>query len=55
MTGVYESDSIKISVTELARTSVFKYLGSATASGGGLTVEVNARLNVDRSKGCSQR
>uniref|UniRef100_A0A8L8KDJ5 G_PROTEIN_RECEP_F2_3 domain-containing protein n=1 Tax=Heligmosomoides polygyrus TaxID=6339 RepID=A0A8L8KDJ5_HELPZ len=41
-TDVNESCSIKINGTELARTSVFKYLGSAVASDDGLMVEVNS-------------
>ncbi|VDO84713.1 unnamed protein product [Heligmosomoides polygyrus] len=41
-TDVNESGSIRINGTELARTSVFKYLGSAIASDGGLMVEVNS-------------
>ncbi|VDO87416.1 unnamed protein product [Heligmosomoides polygyrus] len=42
-TDVNESGSIKINGTELARTSVFKYLGSAIASYSGLVVDVNSR------------
>ncbi|VDP08791.1 unnamed protein product [Heligmosomoides polygyrus] len=45
-TDVNESGSIKIDDTVLARTSVFKYLGSAIASGGGLMVEVNSRVSA---------
>uniref|UniRef100_A0A183FPM7 Reverse transcriptase domain-containing protein n=1 Tax=Heligmosomoides polygyrus TaxID=6339 RepID=A0A183FPM7_HELPZ len=44
-TDVSESSSIKINGTELARTSVFKYLGSAIASDGGLMGEVNSRVD----------
>ncbi|VDP22105.1 unnamed protein product [Heligmosomoides polygyrus] len=36
-----ESSSIKVNGIELPRTSVFKYLGSAIASDGGLLVEAN--------------
>ncbi|VDP22625.1 unnamed protein product [Heligmosomoides polygyrus] len=39
MTDVSESGYNKINGTELACTSVFKYLGSAIASDGGLMVE----------------
>ncbi|VDP52182.1 unnamed protein product [Heligmosomoides polygyrus] len=49
-TDVSESGSIKISGTELARTSVFKYLGSAIASDGGLMVELNSRMSAAWSK-----
>ncbi|VDO73451.1 unnamed protein product [Heligmosomoides polygyrus] len=49
-TDVNESGSIKINGTELARTSVFKYLGSAIASDGSLMVEVNARVSTAWSK-----
>ncbi|VDP04252.1 unnamed protein product [Heligmosomoides polygyrus] len=49
-TDVNESGSIKIDGTELARTSVFKYLGSAIASDGGLMVEVNSRVSAAWSK-----
>ncbi|VDP08560.1 unnamed protein product [Heligmosomoides polygyrus] len=45
-TDVNESGSNKINGTELARTSVFKYLGSAIASDGGLMVEVNLRVSA---------
>ncbi|VDP00996.1 unnamed protein product [Heligmosomoides polygyrus] len=45
-TDVNESGSIKINGTELARTSVFKYLGSAIASDGGLMVEVNSHMSA---------
>ncbi|VDO18685.1 unnamed protein product [Heligmosomoides polygyrus] len=44
-TDVNESGSIKIEGTELARTSVSKYLGSI-ASDGGLMVEVNSRVSA---------
>ncbi|VDP21512.1 unnamed protein product [Heligmosomoides polygyrus] len=40
----------EINGTELARTSVFKYLGSAIASDGGLMVEVNSRVSAAWSK-----
>ncbi|VDO84985.1 unnamed protein product [Heligmosomoides polygyrus] len=43
-TDVIESGSIKINETELARTSVSKYLGSAIASVHGLMAEVNPRV-----------
>ncbi|VDP14487.1 unnamed protein product [Heligmosomoides polygyrus] len=49
-TDVNESGSIKINGTELARTSVFKFLRSAIASDGGLTVEVNSRVSAAWSK-----
>ncbi|VDO99872.1 unnamed protein product [Heligmosomoides polygyrus] len=49
-TDVNESGSIKINGTELARASVFKYLGSAIASDGGLVVEVNSRVSAAWSK-----
>ncbi|VDP01431.1 unnamed protein product [Heligmosomoides polygyrus] len=49
-TDISESGSIKINGTELARTSVFKYLGSAIASDGGLMVEVNSRVSAAWSK-----
>ncbi|VDP11736.1 unnamed protein product [Heligmosomoides polygyrus] len=49
-TDVNESGSIKINGTELARTSVFKYLGSAIASDGSLMVEVNSRVSAAWSK-----
>ncbi|VDO86743.1 unnamed protein product [Heligmosomoides polygyrus] len=39
--------------TELARTLVFKYLGSAVASDGKLMVEVNSRVSGAWSKWCS--
>ncbi|VDP02238.1 unnamed protein product [Heligmosomoides polygyrus] len=45
-TDLNESGSIKIHRTELARTSLFKYLGSAVASDGGLMVEVNSRVSA---------
>ncbi|VDO84911.1 unnamed protein product [Heligmosomoides polygyrus] len=44
------SDNQSISGTELARTSVFKYLGSAIASDGGLMTEVNSRVSATWSK-----
>ncbi|VDP28655.1 unnamed protein product [Heligmosomoides polygyrus] len=50
MTDVSESGSIKIDGTELARTSVFKYLGSAIGSDGNLMVEVNSRVSAAWSK-----
>ncbi|VDP04932.1 unnamed protein product [Heligmosomoides polygyrus] len=43
----------QINGTEPARTSVFKYLGSAIASDGGLMVEVNSRVSTAWSKWCS--
>ncbi|VDO93776.1 unnamed protein product [Heligmosomoides polygyrus] len=49
-TDVNESGSIKINGTELAGTSVFKYLESAIASDGGLMVEVNSRVSAAWSK-----
>ncbi|VDO19488.1 unnamed protein product [Heligmosomoides polygyrus] len=49
-TDVNESGSTKIDGTELARTSVFKYLGSAIASDGSLIVEVNSRASAAWSK-----
>ncbi|VDO95061.1 unnamed protein product [Heligmosomoides polygyrus] len=49
-TNVNESGSIEIDGTELARTSVFNYLGSAIASNGGLMVEVNSRVSAAWSK-----
>ncbi|VDO69250.1 unnamed protein product [Heligmosomoides polygyrus] len=51
-TDVNESGSIKINGTgtELARTSVFKYMGSAIASDSGLMVEVNSRVSAAWSK-----
>ncbi|VDO97033.1 unnamed protein product [Heligmosomoides polygyrus] len=45
-----ESSSIKVNGIELPRTSVFQYLGSATASDGGLLVEVNSRVSAAWSK-----
>ncbi|VDP56203.1 unnamed protein product [Heligmosomoides polygyrus] len=38
--------SIKVSGIELPRTSVFKYLGSAVASDGGLMTEANSRVSA---------
>ncbi|VDP08154.1 unnamed protein product [Heligmosomoides polygyrus] len=56
-TDVNESGSIKFIGTELAGTSVFKYLGPATASDGSLIVEVivevNSRVSAAWSKWCS--
>ncbi|VDP11972.1 unnamed protein product [Heligmosomoides polygyrus] len=49
-TDVNESGSIKINGTELARTSLFRYLGSAIASDGGLMVEVNSCVSAAWSK-----
>ncbi|VDO60933.1 unnamed protein product [Heligmosomoides polygyrus] len=49
-TDVSESGSIKINGTELARTSVLKYLGSAIASDSSLMVEVNSRVSAAWSK-----
>ncbi|VDO75490.1 unnamed protein product [Heligmosomoides polygyrus] len=49
-TDVNESGSVRLTVTELARTSVFKYLGSAIASDGGLMVEMNSRVSASWSK-----
>ncbi|VDO92928.1 unnamed protein product [Heligmosomoides polygyrus] len=49
-TDVNEFGSIKINGAELARTSVFKYLGSAIASDGGVMVEVNSRESAAWSK-----
>ncbi|VDP47938.1 unnamed protein product [Heligmosomoides polygyrus] len=45
-TDVNESGSMKVNGTELARTSVLKYLGSAIVSDGGLMVEVNSRVSA---------
>ncbi|VDO78450.1 unnamed protein product [Heligmosomoides polygyrus] len=45
-TDVNESGSNKIDGTELACTSVFKYLGSTIASDGGVMVEVNSRVSA---------
>ncbi|VDO25035.1 unnamed protein product [Heligmosomoides polygyrus] len=45
-TDVNESGSIKINGTELARTSVFKHLGSAIPSDGGMMVEVNSCVSA---------
>ncbi|VDP31888.1 unnamed protein product [Heligmosomoides polygyrus] len=45
-TDVNESGSIKVNDIELPRTSLFKYLGSAIASDGGLIVEVNSCLSA---------
>ncbi|VDP13375.1 unnamed protein product [Heligmosomoides polygyrus] len=41
-----ESSSIKVNGIELPRTSVFKYLGPAITSDGGLLVEANSRVSV---------
>ncbi|VDO89830.1 unnamed protein product [Heligmosomoides polygyrus] len=41
-----ESSSIKVNGIERPRTSVFKYLGSAIASAGGLLVEANSRVSA---------
>ncbi|VDP28245.1 unnamed protein product [Heligmosomoides polygyrus] len=49
-TDVNESGSIRINGAELARTSVFEYLGSAIASDGGLMVEVNSHVSAAWSK-----
>ncbi|VDP34535.1 unnamed protein product [Heligmosomoides polygyrus] len=45
-TEVNESGSVNLNGTELARTSVFKYLGSTIASDGGLMVDVNSRVSA---------
>ncbi|VDP05390.1 unnamed protein product [Heligmosomoides polygyrus] len=45
-TEVNESVSIKINGTELERISLFKYLGSAMVTDGGLMVEVIYRVVV---------
>ncbi|VDP51499.1 unnamed protein product [Heligmosomoides polygyrus] len=45
-----ESTSIKANGIELPRASVFKYLGSAITSYGGLLVEANSRLSAAWSK-----
>ncbi|VDP05765.1 unnamed protein product [Heligmosomoides polygyrus] len=50
VTDLNESGSIKINCTKLARTSVFKYLGSAIASDGSLMVEVNSHVGAAWSK-----
>ncbi|VDO18541.1 unnamed protein product [Heligmosomoides polygyrus] len=52
-TDVNESGFIKINGAELARTSVFMYLGSAIDSDGGLKVEVNSRVSAAWCKWCS--
>ncbi|VDO67913.1 unnamed protein product [Heligmosomoides polygyrus] len=44
------STNIKINSTELAHTSVLKYLGSAIACDGSLMVEVNSRVSAACSK-----
>ncbi|VDP12537.1 unnamed protein product [Heligmosomoides polygyrus] len=49
-TDFTESSSIKVNGTELARTTVFKYLGSAVASDGKLMVEVNSCVSAAWSK-----
>ncbi|VDP25566.1 unnamed protein product [Heligmosomoides polygyrus] len=49
-TDVNESSSIKIDGAELALTSVFKYLGSAIASDGGLMTEVNSRVDESEAQ-----
>ncbi|VDO80667.1 unnamed protein product [Heligmosomoides polygyrus] len=49
-TDVTESSFIKVNSIEFPRTSVFKYLGPAVASGGKLMVEVNSRVSAAWSK-----
>ncbi|VDO63323.1 unnamed protein product [Heligmosomoides polygyrus] len=46
---VNESSPIKVSGIQLPRTAVFKYMGSAIASDGGLVVEVNSRSKIYRA------
>ncbi|VDP12050.1 unnamed protein product [Heligmosomoides polygyrus] len=41
-----QKDEIKMDGIELPRTSVFKYLGSAIATDGGLLVEANSRMSA---------
>ncbi|VDP11493.1 unnamed protein product [Heligmosomoides polygyrus] len=45
-----ESSSIKVNGIDLPRTSVFKYLGSAIASDGGLLVADNSHVSAAWSK-----
>uniref|UniRef100_A0A7I5E579 Reverse transcriptase domain-containing protein n=1 Tax=Haemonchus contortus TaxID=6289 RepID=A0A7I5E579_HAECO len=50
--GVPE-ELIEINSTKLARTTTFKYLGSAIASDGSLIFETNSRVNAVWLKWCS--